>query len=389
MKTEKVHPRRVLHVLHSLERSGMETMLACSYEEWQKAGYQCDIVATAASEGPLADTLRAAGYGVFHVPFRGRFWYLPHRHFFSRFYALCGSGYDIVHIHVEASALLCAGIAKAAGVQGIALTPHGMFRFHGLLRARKFVERCIVRCMGGRYGMISDSVQACEWERYRNPGPRIFNWMNTKHFFPPSAEQRAEARAALEFRSDDFLLASVGNCSSIKNHTELLRALAQVKQHPWTYLHAGQELAGEPERALAAELGIADRIRFLGSLAHTRPILWAADAFVMTSLHEGLGLAGLEAIACGLPAVLTDVSGLRDVAAIAGAAIQVGTNADSIAEGLRTLFAMSDEERSSLFAGGSARVRAGFSIEKGVHSIVSGIYDDAPLELLQRDGVPA
>ncbi|MGD0510682.1 MAG: hypothetical protein ABSA33_02470, partial [Candidatus Micrarchaeaceae archaeon] len=63
---EKLNMKRVLHVLVSLERSGMEMMLLNSAEEWGRAGYACDVVATAPIIGPLAPELRAAGYGVFH-----------------------------------------------------------------------------------------------------------------------------------------------------------------------------------------------------------------------------------------------------------------------------------------------------------------------------------
>ena len=69
--------KRVLHVLSSLERSGMETMLLTSHREWLQQGYQSDIVATAPKIGPLAEDLRAAGYQIFHLPFRGRIPYFP------------------------------------------------------------------------------------------------------------------------------------------------------------------------------------------------------------------------------------------------------------------------------------------------------------------------
>src|SRR5580704_11848175 len=63
--------KRVLHVLYSLERSGMEMMLLNSNSEWRDRGYECDVLATADSVGPLAGQMRACGYSVHHLPFRG------------------------------------------------------------------------------------------------------------------------------------------------------------------------------------------------------------------------------------------------------------------------------------------------------------------------------
>ena len=65
----------------------------------------------------------------------------------------------------------------------------------------------------------------------------------------------------------------------------------------------------------AKELGITDRIRFLGWVENARAALAAADLFLMPSLYEGFSIAALEALALGLPAVLADTPGLSDLRA--------------------------------------------------------------------------
>lgn len=79
----------------------METMLLNSSEEWRRHGYQCDVVATAADAGPVANQLRLRGYRVYHHPFRSRWPLAPKLSFVRRFFLLCKSGYDVVHIHTE------------------------------------------------------------------------------------------------------------------------------------------------------------------------------------------------------------------------------------------------------------------------------------------------
>ena len=120
--------KRVLHVLNSLQRSGMEMMLLNSAAEWRALGYECDILATANTVGPIAEPLRESGYAVFHIPFRSKQRYLPRRKFVSEFYQLCKSGYDVVHIHTEAGRPVFALLARLAGVQRIAVTPHDVLQ---------------------------------------------------------------------------------------------------------------------------------------------------------------------------------------------------------------------------------------------------------------------
>lgn len=65
----------------------------------------------------------------------------------------------------------------------------------------------------------------------------------------------------------------------------------------------------------AAELGIADRVHFLGSLEDTLPVYHAADAAILSSVSESLPNAIVEALACGLPAAATDVGGVPELLA--------------------------------------------------------------------------
>lgn len=367
--------KRVLHVMGSLQRSGMETMLLTSYQEWRRSGYDCDVVATADSAGPLAETMREYGYNVFHFPFRSKMRYLPRARFLWEFYCLCRSGYDIVHIHAEAGRPVFAVLAKLGGVKTIAVTPHNTFRFRGILRLRKYCERHLVRILGGRFGMISEAVRKCEWSQFRIKGIRIWNWFNASHFRPASVEERIAARSAIGVSDERFVIVSVGNCNNVKNHGALLRAIAMLPSEIRAlYLHIGREEEGTPERVLAAELGIEDRVRFLGSQADPLPFLWAADAFAMPSLHEGLGISAIEAVAAGVPLLCAEVDGLTDVIAETDWTVLTTTEPDSIARGLARINSMRPAERRNKALSDSERVRHRFSTERGVRSIVQGLY---------------
>ena len=119
------------------------------------------------------------------------------------------------------------------------------------------------------------------------------------------------------------LLVFVGRLERLKGVEIILRALAHVQvRHPkirLLVLGEDSKDATQSEKArlqaLAAELGIAERVDFLGSVPHHElPTFYAAaDACLMPSYSESFGLVGLEAQACGCPVIASNVAGLASV----------------------------------------------------------------------------
>jgi glycosyltransferase involved in cell wall biosynthesis len=98
-------------------------------------------------------------------------------------------------------------------------------------------------------------------------------------------------------------LVTVAHLVSRKCHTDVMLALAQLPGRRWTVVGDG------PERALlervARQLGVSDRVRFLGALGHDEAVRVAqsARAFVLPSVGEAFGVAYIEAMAGGVPAI--------------------------------------------------------------------------------------
>ena len=87
---------------------------------------------------------------------------------------------------------------------------------------------------------------------------------------------------------------------------------------------------------LAQQVGVSDRIQFLGQ-RDPLPSLHAADAFVMNSLYEGQGISAIEALAAGLPAVLSDVDGLRNLKGMDVPAVWCGTDVDTLVDAIEEI----------------------------------------------------
>lgn len=109
------------------------------------------------------------------------------------------------------------------------------------------------------------------------------------------------------------VILSVGALIPRKNHNLVIQALANIPAA--TLLLAGQGEIEAALRALAAKTGVAERVRFLGSVPHDDlPSLFAAaDIMALVSASEGLANAWVEALACGTPIIASDVGGVREL----------------------------------------------------------------------------
>lgn len=327
---------RVLHVLAELRPSGAEVCLKVAAPYWTRAGLEGEILSVGPQLGPYAETLAAAGYRLHHLPQD------PAAAFVPAYLALLRERRpDVVHLHVERANFYLALLARAAGVGVVIANVHSVFAFSGTLRLERRVQRAVMRAVGVRFVSVSAAVQRAERERFANPSVVLPNWYDDARCFPPSADQRARARARLGCPDGAFVVASVGNCAPVKNHAAAVEAVAllgrSLGEREVRYLHAGAEAEGRPERALAERLGVAGAVDFLGAVGDVTEVLQAADAYVMPSLREGASVAAFEALACGVPAVLADVAGLRSQVRADLPVTWTATSAASVAEGLATV----------------------------------------------------
>jgi len=149
--------------------------------------------------------------------------------------------------------------------------------------------------------------------------------------------EREETRR--KFGLTGHLLASVGNLVPLKGHDLVIRALAALPDTS-LIIAGGGALLGDLER-LAKEVGVSERVRFLGAVPQPAlpEIYSAADALVLASSHEGLPNVIMEAIACGTPVIATKVGGIPEILTSHEAGILLEERSDTaIAEAVKALW---------------------------------------------------
>lgn len=145
----------------------------------------------------------------------------------------------------------------------------------------------------------------------------IYNGVDSTHFEPVVAfEEAKRLRARLGVSPEALLIGTVGRMRPEKNQDLLLSTLRRLRV---ARINAHLVIAGDGPlcdflKRRAVELGIADRVAFIGEVDDVRPVLTALDIFVLPSVAvESFSNAALEAMAVGRPVILSDVGGAREM----------------------------------------------------------------------------
>ena len=244
--------------------------------------------------------------------------------FVSIFRILLTSKPDIVHTHTSKAGILGRLAAWMARVPIIIHTPHGhVFYGHfGRSLSRIFLQ------MEKLLGRITHHQIALTPEEYNDYlSLRVSKLSNTTvihsgvdlHRFSNGAQQRTKKRKELRIPADSLVIGYVGWLIPIKGVTYLVSAVAKVtEKYPKSLLvlvGKGDD-KGEEEVKLKEQvknLGLADKVRFLGWRPDVDEIMGCFDIFVLPSLNEGMGRVLVEAMAAGLPIVASRVGGIPDL----------------------------------------------------------------------------
>jgi len=304
---------RVLHLITRLPVGGAERMLVDIARGLDPRRF-ASIVCCIQDRGELAAQLDAAGIPV-HALERMR----SKRFDWGAIGALArlmrAERIDIVHSHLYHANLYGRLAARLARVPAVA-TVHNTYTRHKL--HRELLNRWLARG-SARVIAVSEDVRRDLMERDRIPAGKIavvHNGIDVGRI--ETALTRQAARERLGLAEDTIALGCVARLEEQKGHRFLLEALRTLNDPARGAARFRALLVGDGRlraqlEQRAAALGVAGWTQFLGTRHDVAEILKALDICVMPSLWEGLSVAMLEAMAAGLPLVISDVSGVAQV----------------------------------------------------------------------------
>jgi glycosyltransferase involved in cell wall biosynthesis len=195
-------------------------------------------------------------------------------------------------------------------------TEHGRFYPDLASTKRRWFNR-VMTSRRDRLVAVGDAVRQALIKNEGLPGERIEIIYNGVRTSPVQLTdvQRSALRRELGVGDEEFVVIQVARLDSIKDHSTALKAVCLAAgQYPALCL----ALVGDgPEREhieqLIAELGLQHRVQMLGQRRDVPDLLAAADAFLLSSLSEGIPVTIIEAMAAGLPVASTKVGGVPEV----------------------------------------------------------------------------
>lgn len=230
--------------------------------------------------------------------------------------------YDIIHCHTPVGAMLTRLAAKQARKNGtkVFYTAHGFHFYKGAPAINWFLYYPVEKWLS-RYTDVLITINKEDYERAKTfkagrvcyvPGVGI----DLKKFNAGYVDKE-QKRNEIGVDPDDFVLLSVGELIPRKNHEVVIRAMSVLKQggslDHIEYVICGRGAYEADLKKLAEGLDVADHIHFLGYRNDISEICNCADLFVFMSHQEGLPVALMEAMACGLPAVCSNIRGNTDL----------------------------------------------------------------------------
>lgn len=282
--------------------------------------------------------------------------------------------FDLIHTHSP----VAAAAARLVAPRGTPLlhTEHNQWpRYRRLTRA----ANALTLPRNQRVLAVSDGVAASidlvpPLRRATPPVETLIHGIAPEDVIS-GAEAAAAARRTLGIPADDLVVGSVGNLTPKKDQATLLEAVARLPAplHPVWVVILGDGPERDALRQRAHELRLGARTLLPGSRDDVPALLPALDVFALPSLHEGLSIALVEALAAGVPAVASRVGGIPEVLTDEAGLLVPPRDPEALSAALATL--LGDPAQRRRLGKGAAQRARDFSIDPAVERMVT-VYDE-------------
>ena len=312
---------RVLHVLGNTNLGGAESRIMDLYRHTDRNRVQFDFLVHSREEGFFEKEIRELGGRIFRVPRFRIYNYFSYRKALKEFFQKHHE-FALVQGHMTSTAAIYLPIAKKAGVKKTAAHARSAGVDKGLKGTMtRFLRRNLADKADYLFTCSELAGISVYGEKAVQEGKTIFipNAIDCAGFtFDP--EKRKKLREELGL-TDALIIGHVGRFHYAKNHEYLLRVFAELcrmsagaggstaetgADQKYHLILLGEGPLMEDTRKLAEELGVADRVHFLGNHKNIADYYQAMDYFVYPSRYEGMPGTIVEAQASGLPCLMSD-----------------------------------------------------------------------------------
>ncbi|GFO53874.1 glycosyl transferase [Geomonas sp. Red276] len=302
---------KVMHVVFSLAPGGGAERLVYELARDPVFSANPPVVCCLHCVGALGERLQEEGYRIF-CRTRARGFDFSIVRWLAR--VMIDERIEVVHAHQYTPMFYAVPAAFLAAGRGVVYTEHGRLYPDVASWKRRMVNPLLALGLD-RLVSISHCTKEAMVAVDNLPSRRIQVVHNGVRLSEPPSFDAAAKRRALGVGEGDRLIGTAARLEPIKNIAMMLRALKEVAaERPETVLLiAGFGSQEQVLRDLARELGVEDRVRFLGLRDDLLEIYPLLELFLLTSFSEGISITLLEAMSQGVPAVATRAGGNSEV----------------------------------------------------------------------------
>ncbi len=348
---------RVLHVMAPARAGGLESVVIELTSGLCRRGHDVHVAAVLApgteQEHPVVQALRERDVPV-HVLVLGTRDYLGERRAVRDLMRQLDT--QVLHTHGYRADAVLGDVARREHRANV-ITLHG---FVGGSRRGRLYEWMQVQAARFASGVVAVSTPISQ--RLQSHGiTRNVQLLRNAVAPPANALSREQARASLDLSADAVLVGWVGRVSHEKGPDLFVDAIARAAAHVHgVMIGDGPEL--EACRHRARQLGIANRMHFLGMVSGASRYLAAFDAVALTSRTEGTPMILLETMWAQVPIVATTVGGVPDVLSAREAVLCASGDVQAIADAFTDIL-MRPAEAGTRAAAANARVAGEYAFE--------------------------
>lgn len=295
-------PIRVLQIVTTMNRGGLETMLMNYYRNIDRSKIQFDFLEHRSEESDYDQEIMSLGGKIYRISTLNPFSF-TYRKELKQFFKNHPE-YKIVHCHLDCMSSIPLSYAKKAGIKVRIAHSHNSNQDKNLKYLLKlFYKRKINK--------VSTNLFACgdkagKWMFGKSDFSVINNAINTKDFlFDENISNKMKEKLNLK---DKFVIGHVGRFNEQKNHSfiiDIFKELISINDNARLLLVGEGNLKNEIEKKVN-ELGLSKYVIFYGKCDHVNEIMQAFDIFLFPSLYEGLPVTMVEAQASGLKCFISN-----------------------------------------------------------------------------------
>ena len=307
----RVSPARVLHVFGKMDRGGAESLVMTIYRAIDKNVIQFDFLVHSLTPGHFDEEIEQLGGRIFRIPAPGISTLLRYCLNVAKTLKYQGP-FAAIHSHVHFFSGVVMIIAASCHVPRRICHSHTARLPHAKTMSGSFY-RTICRAAIRRFSTnhLGCSRETCEilYGKHCWDDPRVEVIRNAIAMSAFKHSSTECSPSGLPSGEEDVLVVHVGNFTPPKNHSFILRvfeALLYRLPNARLLLIGDGPLRNGAEK-LAIELGVSSRVNFLGSRSDVPDILSRCHVVLFPSLWEGIPVSLVEAQACGVPSVVSDV----------------------------------------------------------------------------------